>query len=129
DFIVPGLMMLGLVNNAFLNTASSMMALKVTGSIIDLLVTPLSYVEITLAMTGAAVLRGLIVAGMTWLVAIVVRGEVTVAAPAYAVAFSVLAAIGFGALGLLTGIWAESFEQLNAVPAFVLMPLTFLSGV
>jgi ABC-2 type transport system permease protein len=103
--------------------------MKLTGTIIDLLVTPLSYGEMVLAMITAAAVRGLMVGGLIWLVAAVTRGELHVAHPVYALAFPILAAVAFGAIGLLTGLWADRFEQLNFVPAFVLTPLTFLGGV
>lgn len=129
DFIVPGLMVLGITSNAFLNSSSSLMGMKLTGTIVDLLVTPLTYGEMVVAMVAAAALRGLYVGGLIWLCAVVTRGDVHVAHPFYALAFPVCAAIGFGAIGMLTGLWADRFEQLNFVPAFVLTPLTFLGGV
>lgn len=129
DFIVPGLVMLGLTSNAFLNASSSLMGMKLTGTIVDILVTPLGHVEIAAAMLGAAAARGLMVGTLTWLSAVVLRWEVHMVSPLLTVAFAVLAAITFAAIGLLTGLWAERFEQLNFVPAFVLTPLTFLGGV
>lgn len=127
-FIVPGLVTLGVLTNAFLNTSSSLFIMKMQGTIVDLLVTPLSYGEILAAFVGAAVLRALIVGGLTWLVA----GAFTsfsVAYPLVALGFLVLVAIAFGALGLCVSIWAEKFEQVNFVPTFVITPLTFLGGV
>jgi ABC-2 type transport system permease protein len=129
DFIVPGLIMLGVLSNAFLNSSSSLMGMKIGGTIVDLLVSPLTAVEIVSAMVGAAVTRALFVGALTWLVAVVARGGIAVAHPFHAVAFPVLAAVGMGAAGLATGIWAEKFEQLNVVPTFILTPLTFLGGV
>jgi ABC-2 type transport system permease protein len=129
DFIVPGLIMLGVTSNAFLNSSSSLMSMKISGTIVDLLVTPLAYGEMLLAMVGAAAVRGLLVGGSIFIVAAVARQELQVAHPVYAVAFPVLASILFGAVGLLTGLWADRFEQLNFIPAFVLTPLTFLGGV
>jgi ABC-2 type transport system permease protein len=129
DFIVPGLVMLGVTSNAFLNSSSSLMGMKLTGTIVDLLVTPLGHAEIVTAMVGAAAVRGLAVGALTWLSAVILRWDVHVVSPALAIAFAVLAAVAFGAVGLLTGLWADRFEQLNFVPAFVLTPLTFLGGV
>lgn len=129
DFIVPGLIMLGVLSNAFLNSSSSMMGMKIGGTIVDLLVSPLTAVEIVIAMVGAAVTRALFVGALTWLVAVLARGGIQIAHPLHALAFPVLAAIGMGAAGLATGIWAEKFEQLNVVPTFILTPLTFLGGV
>lgn len=129
DFIVPGLVMLGVISNAFLNTASSMMGMKIQGTAIDLLVTPLTPAQIVAAMVGAAVTRALVVGALTWLVAVIARGAVHVPHPLHALAFPLLAAVGLAAAGLLAGIWAEKFEHLNVVPTFILTPLTFLGGV
>jgi ABC-2 type transport system permease protein len=128
DFIVPGLIMLGVISNAFLNSSSSMFAMKLQGNIVDLLVTPLGGLEMTGAMVAAAMARAGAIGMMTWLTAVVVRG-VHVAHPLFAIAFPTLTGIGFGAIGLLSGLWAEKFEHLNAIPAFVITPLTFLGGV
>jgi len=129
DFIVPGLITLGITSNAFLNTSSSMMGMKLMGTIVDLLVTPLTPFQIILGMVGASALRGLMVGLLTWITAVAFRGELHVAHPVLAVTFPLLTAIGFSAIGLLTGLWAEGFERLNFVPAFILTPLTFLGGV
>jgi ABC-2 type transport system permease protein len=129
DFIVPGLIMLGITSNAFLNSSSSLMGRKLTGTIIDLLVTPLTYAEMVAAMVAAAAVRGLMVGACIWAVAAVTRGTLHVDSVLYTAAFPVLAAVGFGAIGMLTGLWADRFEQLNFVPAFILTPLTFLGGV
>jgi ABC-2 type transport system permease protein len=129
DFIVPGLIMLGITSNAFLNSSSSLMGMKLTGTIIDLLVTPLAYGEMVFAMVAAAAVRGLLVGALIWIVAAIARVDFLFVHPFYALAFPVLAAVSFAAIGLLTGLWAERFEQLNFVPAFILTPLTFLGGV
>ncbi len=127
-FIVPGLVALGVVSNAYSNTASSLFVMKLQGTVVDLLVSPLGYGEILWAFVGAAVLRGLIVGGVTWGVAGVFEGF-HVAHPATALALVILAAVLFGALGLITAIWASSFEQVNFIPTFFITPLTFLGGV
>lgn len=129
DFIVPGLIMLGITAQAFLNSASSMMGMKLTGTIIDLLVTPLGHTDMAFAMVTASALRGLMVGLLTWLTAVLLSWNLHVVNVVYALAFPVLAAVSFGAIGLLTGLWADRFEQLNFVPAFILTPLTFLGGV
>ncbi len=127
-FIVPGLVTLGVVMNAYLNTASSMFVMKLQGTIVDLLVSPLSYGEILAGFVGAAVLRALLVGGVMWLVAGAFSGF-HLAHPLLALALVVLAAIAFAALGLLTAIWAETFERVNFFPTFFITPLTFLGGV
>ncbi|WP_242355990.1 MULTISPECIES: ABC transporter permease [Anaeromyxobacter] len=127
-FIVPGLVTLGVVTNAYLNTASSMFVMKLQGTITDLLVSPLSYGEILAGFVVAAVLRGLLVGAVTWAVAGAFSGF-EVAHPLLALALVVLAAVAFSAFGLMTAIWASSFEQVNFFPTFFITPLTFLGGV
>ena len=127
-FIVPGLVMLGLIQNAFLNTASSMFIAKVQGTIVDLLVAPLSTLEILSAFALAAVARGVAVGVITWLVAAIFTGF-HVAHPIWVLVFSFLVAFTFGVIGLAVAIWSDKFEQLNLVPTFIVTPLTFLGGV
>jgi ABC-2 type transport system permease protein len=127
-FIVPGLVALGVTSNAFLNSASSLFVMKLQGTIVDLLVTPLSHAEILAGFLAAAVLRGLIVGGVMWAVAGAFSGF-SVAHPLVALAILVLAAVAFAALGFVTAVWATSFEQINFFPTFVITPLTFLGGV
>jgi ABC-2 type transport system permease protein len=127
-FIVPGLMLLGISQNAFLNTSSSMFIAKVQGTIVDLLVAPLSVGDLLLAFTAAAVLRGLIVGGIVWLIAALFTGF-AVSHPLWVVVFAVAVATTFALVGLVVSIWSEKFEQLNLIPTFVISPLTFLGGV
>jgi len=127
-FIVPGLVALGVVTNAYSNTASSLFVMKLQGTVVDLLVSPLTYGQILWAFIGAGVVRGLLVGGVTWAVAGAFEGF-GLAHPLYALALVILAAILFAALGLVTAIWATSFEQVNFVPTFFITPLTFLGGV
>jgi ABC-2 type transport system permease protein len=127
-FIVPGLVMLSMIQNAFLNTASSMFIAKVQGTIVDLLVAPLSPLELLVAFTVAAVGRGLLIGATVWLVAAVFTGF-AVAHPLWVAAFGLLVSTTFGLLGLAVAIWSDKFEQLNLVPTFVITPLTFLGGV
>jgi ABC-2 type transport system permease protein len=127
-FIVPGLIALGVVSNAYSNTASSLFVMKLQGTVVDLLVSPLGYGEILWAFVGAAVIRGLIVGGITWAVAGVFVGF-HVVHPLVALGLVLLAAVLFAALGLMTAIWASSFEQVNFIPTFFITPLTFLGGV
>jgi ABC-2 type transport system permease protein len=127
-FIVPGLVTLGVVSNAFLNSASSLFVMKLQGTVVDLLVTPLSHAEVLAGFVAAAVLRGMLVGTVMWVVAGAFTGF-QVAHPAYALALLLLAAVAFAALGTMTAIWATSFEQVNFFPTFVITPLTFLGGV
>jgi ABC-2 type transport system permease protein len=127
-FIVPGLVMLSLIQNSFLNTASSMFIHKMQGTIIDLLVAPLSPMELLGAFTLAAVVRGILVGGIVWIVAAIFT-SFSIAHPLWVVVFSLLVAIEFALFGLIVAIWSDKFEQLNLVPTFVITPLTFLGGV
>lgn len=128
-FIVPGLIMLGVISNSFLNTSSSFFMMKMQETIVDLLVTPLTHIQIVGAMVSAATVRAMVVGLLTWLVAVVAQGEVVVPHPLFALIIPVLTSIGFSSLGLLTAIWADKFEHVNFVPTFVITPLTFLGGV
>jgi ABC-2 type transport system permease protein len=127
-FIVPGLVTLGVVTNAYLNTASSLFVMKLQGTIVDLLVSPLSYGEVLLGFLAAAVVRGLVVGTVMWAVAGAFSGF-EVAHPLVAVTLLVLAAVAFAALGFITAVWASTFEQVNFFPTFFITPLTFLGGV
>jgi ABC-2 type transport system permease protein len=127
-FIVPGLVTLGVVTNAYLNTASSLFVMKLQGTILDVLVSPLGYGEILAGFLGAAVLRGMLVGGVMWAVA-GVFGGFQLAHPLVAIALLLMVAVAFAALGFMTAIWASSFEQVNFFPTFFITPLTFLGGV
>lgn len=127
-FIVPGLVALGVITNAYSNTASSLFVMKVQGTVVDLLVSPLTYGQVLWAFVSAAVVRGLLVGGVTFVVAGAFEGF-HVAHPLVALGLVLLAAILFAALGLVTAIWASTFEQVNFVPTFFITPLTFLGGV
>ncbi len=127
-FIVPGLVVMGVVQNAYLNSASSLFVMKLQGTMVDLLVSPLAYWEILAGFVGAAVVRGLLVGGITWLVAGLFTGF-DVAHPLLALTMLLLVAVTFAGMGVASAIWAQSFEQVNFIPTFFLLPLTFLGGV
>jgi len=127
-FLVPGLVMLGLINNAFLNTSSSLFIMKLQGTMVDLLVTPLSYGEILAAFIAAGLTRALLVGTLTWATATLFVGPL-LPHPFLALLAAVLVSIAFAALGVLVALWAEKFEQVNFIPTFVITPLTFLGGV
>jgi len=128
QFIVPGLVMLALIQNSFLNSASSMFIAKVQGTIVDLLVAPLGPLELVLAFTLGAVVRGFVVAGTVWIVGALFTGVVA-AHPLWMFVFALLVAATFGLIGLAVAIWSNQFEHLNIIPTFVITPLTFLGGV
>jgi len=127
-FIVPGLVFLGLANNAFLNTSSSLFIMKIQGTIVDLLVAPLGPGELLLGFVGGGMVRGLAVGLLTWLVALVFAGF-QLAHPLATIGFLLGTAYVFSVLGLVAAVWAEKFEQINFFPTFVMLPLTFLGGV
>ncbi len=127
-FIVPGLITLGVVSNAFLNAASSLFVMKLQGTVVDLLLAPLGHAEILAGFVGAAALRGLLVGLVTWLVAALFTGF-GLAHPLFALLMLALVAIAFATLGFMTAVWASSFEQVNFFPTFIITPLTFLGGV
>lgn len=128
EFIVPGLVFLGVSNNAFLNSSSSLFMMKIQGTIVDLLVAPLGPVEMLAGFVGGAVVRGLIVGLLTWGVAALFV-PVPPAHALVAIAFLLLVPYTFAVLGVLAALWAEKFEEVNFFPTFVMLPLTFLGGV
>ena len=128
DFLVPGLVMLTLINNSFINSAFSFFITKIHGIIVDILVTPLSPVELTVGYTAASIVRGLIVGGMIWAIA-AVMGAGTVHSPLVTIGFMVATALAFSSLGLMIAIVSEDFDHINLLPNFLITPLTFLGGV
>ena len=127
-FLVPGLAMMSLLQNAFANSSSSLIMSKVMGNLVFLLLTPLSYTHWFVAYVGAAVVRGLVVALGVFVVS-AFFAPMSFVEPGWIVVFAVLGATLMGALGLIAGLWAEKFDQLAAFQNFVVMPMTFLSGV
>ncbi|WP_296448152.1 ABC transporter permease [Rhodoferax sp. UBA5149] len=127
-FLVPGLAMMSLLQNAFANSSSSLIMSKVMGNLVFLLLTPLSYMNWFVAYVGASVIRGLVV-GVGVFAFSALFTDVSLVAPLWIVMFAVMGAALMGTLGLIAGLWAEKFDQLAAFQNFVVMPMTFLSGV
>jgi len=127
-FLVPGLAMMSLLQNAFANSSSSLIMSKVMGNLVFLLLTPLSYVHWFVAYVGASVVRGLVVGLGVFLVSAFFT-DISFAQPLWIAAFALMGAALMGTLGLIAGLWAEKFDQLAAFQNFVVMPMTFLSGV
>lgn len=127
-FLVPGLMMMSVIQNAFANSSSSLIQSKVTGNIVFILLAPLSYLEFFAAFVSASVVRAVLVALGVYLVAIAFVA-VPVRHPGVVLLFVFLAAATLGALGMIAGMWAEKFDQLAGFQNFVILPLSFLSGV
>jgi ABC-2 type transport system permease protein len=127
-FLIPGLVMMSVLQNAFANSSSSLIQSKITGNLIFLLLTPLSHWAWFVAYVGSSVLRGLVVGAGVMLVT-VWFADLTLVAPLWVLVFAVLGAALLGAMGLIAGLWAEKFDQLAAFQNFLIMPMTFLSGV
>ncbi len=127
-FLVPGLVMMAVIQNAFANSSSSLIQSKVTGNIVFILLAPLSHLEFFLAFVLAAVARGLIVGVGVWLCAWPFV-ELSLHSLPFMIAFALLGSAVLGTMGILAGIWAEKFDQLAGFQNFVIMPLSFLSGV
>ena len=128
SFLVPGLVMMSVLQNAFANSSSSLIQSKITGNLVFVLLPPLSHWEMYGAYVLAAVVRGLSV-GLGVFIVTVWFIPMSFSAPLYIIAFAVLGSAILGTLGLIAGIWAEKFDQLAAFQNFLIMPLTFLSGV
>ncbi len=125
--LAPGLIMMGILTNAFQNTSSSMVQAKLMGISIDFLMPPISAVELTIAFITGAVIRGIAV-GLASVAAVAAFANVIPANPLVAVYFAFVAAVIFAAIGLIGGIWAEKFDHIAAFTTFVITPLTMLSG-
>ncbi len=128
SFLVPGLVMMQVLQNAFANSSSSLIQAKITGSIVFVLLPPIPYSAFFAAYVLAAVARGLLV-GLGVVLATVWFTDLRVVAPLWIVLFSVLGGALFAALGMIAGIWSEKFDQLASFQNFLIMPLTMLSGV
>ena len=128
SFLVPGLVMMSVLQNAFANSSSSLVQSKITGNLVFLLVTPLSHWAWYVAYVGAAVVRGLVV-GCGVLLVTVWFAPLQLVEPWWVLVFAALGAGLLGSLGVIAGLWADKFDQMAAFQNFVVMPMTFLSGV
>ena len=127
-FLIPGLVIMAMLQNAFANSSSSLIQSTVSGNHIFMLLSPLSYQEIFTAYVLASVVRGLIV-GLGIYVVAVSFFELPLYSFAWVMVFALMGTALLGALGIIAGIWAEKFEHLAALQNFAILPLTFLSGV
>jgi ABC-2 type transport system permease protein len=128
SFLVPGLVMMSVLQNAFANSSSSLIQSKITGNVVFLLVSPLSHWAWFVAYVGASMVRGLVVG--TGVMAVTMWfAPLQLAHPQWILVFGALGAAMMGSLGLIAGLWAEKFDQLAAFQNFIIMPMTFLSGV
>src|SRR3989338_2701990 len=128
DFVVPGLLMLNVMQSAFGQTSSSLYFQRFVKHIEEILVAPLSYAEIVFGFVFAGIVRGLLVAAGVYVIALLftVTG---VNHLALFIFYAVSVALIFSLAGLLIGLWSEGFEQLMIPQTFVIMPLTFLGGL
>ena len=127
-FLIPGLVMMSVLQNAFANSSSSLIQSKVMGSVVFILLPPITYVEFYLAYVVAAMARGLMV-GVGVLAVTGWFAPLTFVAPVWILAFAIIGGGIMGSLGMIAGIWADKFDQLSGFQNFLIMPLTMLSGV
>jgi ABC-2 type transport system permease protein len=127
-FLIPGLVMMSVLQNAFANSSSSLIQSKIMGNLVFLLLTPLSHWAWFFAYVGSSVARGLVVGAGVFLVTFWFA-DLSFAAPWWIFVFALLGSALLGSLGLIAGLWAEKFDQLAAFQNFLIMPMTFLSGV
>ncbi len=127
-FLIPGLIIMAVLQNAFANSSSSLTQAKITGNIIFILIPPLSHLELYLAYTLAAMIRGMVV-GIGVLIAATLFIPVPVHSFGILLAFALASSAVLGSVGMIAGIWADKFDQLALFQNFIIMPLSFLSGV
>jgi ABC-2 type transport system permease protein len=135
-FLIPGLVMMSVLQNAFANSSSSMVQSKIMGNLVFLLLTPLSHWSWFFAYALSAMVRGLLVGTGVLLAGVLFVWQSSVlnfslmpTQPLWVVTFAVLGALMLGTLGLIAGLWADKFDQMAAFQNFIIMPMTFLSGV
>jgi ABC-2 type transport system permease protein len=127
-FLIPGLVMMSVLQNAFANSSSSLIQSKITGNLVFILLPPLSHWEILSAYVTASIVRGLCV-GFGVFVITAWFAHLSFTFPLWIVVFALLGAAILGTMGVIAGIWAEKFDQLAAFQNFLIMPATFLAGV
>jgi ABC-2 type transport system permease protein len=127
-FLIPGLVMMSVLQNAFANSSSSLIQSKITGNLVFILLPPLSHWEILSAYVSASIVRGLCV-GLGVFVITAWFAHLSFTFPLWIVVFALLGAAILGTMGVIAGIWAEKFDQLAAFQNFLIMPATFLAGV
>lgn len=128
SFLIPGLMMMSMLQNSFANPSSSLIQSRITGNLVFILLPPLSHREIFMAYIMAGIVRGLCVGACIWIVALFFV-PLPVGNAAWILVFAILSCGIMSTLGLVAGLWSEKFDQLAAFQNFLIMPATFLSGV
>ncbi|MEN9473764.1 ABC transporter permease [Malikia spinosa] len=127
-FLLPGLIMMSVLQNAFANSSSSLIQSKIMGNLVFILLSPLSHRAWFLAYVGSSMVRGMVV-GAGVLLATFWTAQLSFAEPLWILTFALLGSALLGALGVIAGLWAEKFDQMAAFQNFVIVPMTFLSGV
>ena len=127
EFLVPGLIMMQILQNSFMNTSSTIMIAKVQGNIVDILLPPLSNLELTIALGFGGVARGMIV-GLASTIALYFFIDMKFVNFFYIIFFSFSGSLSLSLLGIMGGIWSEKFDHMAGLTAFIITPLTFLSG-
>ena len=127
-FLIPGLVMMSVLQNAFANSSSSLIQSKITGNLVFILLPPLSHWEIVSAYVSASIVRGLVVGAGVFIIT-AWFAHLSFVAPLWIIVFALLGAAILGTMGVIAGIWAEKFDQLAAFQNFLIMPATFLAGV
>jgi ABC-2 type transport system permease protein len=127
-FLVPGLVMMSVLQNAFSNSSSSLIQSKITGNIVFVLLPPISWLEFYAAYVIASIVRGGVVGFGVWAASLIFTWT-GIANPVWMLTFVLLGSAILGTLGVIAGIWADKFDQLAAFQNFLIMPLTMLSGV
>ncbi len=127
-FLVPGLVMMSVLQNAFANSSSSLIQSKIMGNLVFVLLTPLSHWAWFAAYVGSSVLRGLLV-GLGVFAVTLAFARPEFAAPLWIITFALLGAALLATLGVIAGLWADKFDQMASFQNFIVMPMTFLSGV
>ncbi|UAJ09017.1 ABC transporter permease [Glacieibacterium megasporae] len=129
DFLGPGLIVMGMIQNSFANTSSSLLIAKIQGTIVDVLMPPLSSSELLVAWVGGAVTRAWLVGSAIYVIMLIAPGvDVPINNLAVVLYFGTMGAVMLALLGILTGVWADKFDHAAAVTNFVVQPLTLLSG-
>jgi ABC-2 type transport system permease protein len=129
DFLAPGLIVMGMIQNAFANSSFSLLVGKIQGTIVDYLMPPLSVGELITGFIGAAVTRAVLVGFAVWLAMLAWPGVHVFPREPWAVAwFGLMGSMMLACLGLITSVWADKFDHAAAVTNFVVAPLSLLSG-
>lgn len=127
EFLPPGLIMMSMAQNAFANTSSSLVISKVQGNIVDILMTPLSAMELTLGYTLGGIARGLAV-GVVSILSLAAFSNMAILHPGFILYHAFMGSMLMALLGVIGGVWSEKFDHMAAVQNFIVMPATFLSG-